>query len=530
MAYAIKLFLVVLVLCAVAMPLLRKPFAGLLSPRDYKRAWLVIFGAAVVSFLSGKPIFFVMGVAIIAIVATSLFGTGAKGRLAAFWMMILLFPPISVSPDGFGGINAFLDLDAERILVLVLLLPAAISLLGKPQARVPSTLRAMDFLVMAYPMLRIVAALPSSTMTTSLRSIVVLLIDVVLPYYVTTRGIRSADELKFVASRMALGCVYMACVALLESVVHRNLYSELQSVYGLRWQLTYRLMRGSFLRVQATTAQPIILAFVMTFGFGLWAWLRTISGSTVFRGRVVAILLFVALLATWSRGPLLGFVAFGLCVLALRWMAPMKFLVLLSAFLVLAIVASTTGADQYAYDALQAIFGSGEGADMSSIDYRRKLLETSLALIKQSPVWGVPNYAYYLQDLRQGEGIVDLVNTYIAVALSNGLVGLALFLAPHFVVIYLLLRRASVLGSRPRFFGGSFPLAMIAVTVAALLIIFTTSNYSMVTPLLLFLVAVPSSWIAMSAEERALADAPTPSEDKPDDHRPLAAYAARSPW
>jgi O-antigen ligase len=40
-----------------------------------------------------------------------------------------------------------------------------------------------------------------------------------------------------------------------------------------------------------------------------------------------------------------------------------------------------------------------------------------------------------MQDLRQGEGIIDIINTYVQVLLDNGFVGLTLFLS--FILICL---------------------------------------------------------------------------------------------
>jgi hypothetical protein len=68
--------------------------------------------------------------------------------------------------------------------------------------------------------------------------------------------------------------------------------------------------------------------------------------------------------------------------------------------------------------------------DSANVDYRQRLFDTSLVVIKQNPWFGGGDYIGQLGDLGmvQGEGIVDLVNTYLAVALSQGLIGLALFL------------------------------------------------------------------------------------------------------
>jgi O-antigen ligase len=57
------------------------------------------------------------------------------------------------------------------------------------------------------------------------------------------------------------------------------------------------------------------------------------------------------------------------------------------------------------------------------------LLENSLLVISQRPWFGGGNYYNELASMGmvQGEGIVDLVNTYLCIALSQGCVGLLLF-------------------------------------------------------------------------------------------------------
>jgi O-antigen ligase len=362
------------------------------------------------------------------------------------------------------------------------------------------------------------------------RDFVELMLDVLLPYYVTTRGIRSATDLKFVTSRMALGFAWLAMVALLETVLRKNVYTELEFIYGVRWTASHQLWRGPFLRVDGTTPQPIIMAFVMLCAFAMWSWLRATGSVAVRQGRLVAALMFVAFLMTWSRGPLLGLVGFVLCLAALRWMAPMKFLAVVIGMAACGGIAVAVGADAYVYELLKSMFGSSE-AGTSSIDYRRRLLEASVALIKQSPVWGVPNYTAYLQDLRQGEGIIDLVNTYVAVMLSAGLVGLTCFLSPHLFVLYRLLKRIGTMGERPRLLGGSFPIAYAALTIAALFVIFTTSTFSMVAAMLLFMIAVPTAWLAMTPEEQARADAREPVPEPPDRRRaPVPVFVNRGTW
>jgi O-antigen ligase len=67
--------------------------------------------------------------------------------------------------------------------------------------------------------------------------------------------------------------------------------------------------------------------------------------------------------------------------------------------------------------------------DVESVTYRQRLAELSWQLIQQHPLLGNPFVLTQMEELRQGQGIIDLVNSYASIALLYGLAGLALFLA-----------------------------------------------------------------------------------------------------
>ena len=71
-------------------------------------------------------------------------------------------------------------------------------------------------------------------------------------------------------------------------------------------------------------------------------------------------------------------------------------------------------------------FGSVE---TGNIEYRQRLLESAMQLVWRNPVLGSSDYVDRLAEMGmvQGQGIVDLVNTYVQVVLRSGLVGLTLF-------------------------------------------------------------------------------------------------------
>ena len=89
-----------------------------------------------------------------------------------------------------------------------------------------------------------------------------------------------------------------------------------------------------------------------------------------------------------------------------------------------ALLASPLG--ERVIDVLPAMGGS---VDAENITYRQRLADRSWELISEHPFFGDQLALQKMGDLRQGQGIIDIVNTYAGVALHYGLIGLFVFLA-----------------------------------------------------------------------------------------------------
>jgi hypothetical protein len=74
--------------------------------------------------------------------------------------------------------------------------------------------------------------------------------------------------------------------------------------------------------------------------------------------------------------------------------------------------------------------------EQENVQYRQRLAEESWRLVWQNPLFGDPFVALRMEDLRQGQGIIDLMNAYAAVALFCGLIGLTLFAAFFLVATF----------------------------------------------------------------------------------------------
>ncbi len=488
MIYGIKLLLPILLVWVVSLGLMPIIFKGMLDRLEIKATLGVVLLFTVVEFLSFRvDIFFVVAIFAL-LIGQQVLGGGVKAKIAAFWMAVILFPPFKLDLAGFGGINQLISIDHFRIAALVLLIPAAFRIVSEPAPRKPT--RLIDAAVLCYPVFSIVLSYPHVSTTASLRSMVETLLDIALPYFVMTRGLRDWEELRFVLRRVLLVGVFAACAALLEAAIRKNIYAELQWVYGFTWSLTHTLMRGNWLRVQAMTSEPIVLAVQILFMLGLWYSVR-LRGVDRARTATVSLFLVAVLVLTWSRGPLLGVAIFAVGLFLINRTPVRVFSSLLLLAIAAAVAGKAAGLDEPVLAFVKSAFG-GSAEDMGSIDYRSKLLDASLALIKQSPWFGVPNYTAYMQDLVQGEGIIDLVNTYVAIALDTGLVGLFLYLLPFVMVIVRLLRQLSAARAASDAQGIAFASAFVALLVALLVTIFTTSTYERIPYLLLLTIAAPT--------------------------------------
>ena len=246
--------------------------------------------------------------------------------------------------------------------------------------------------------------------------------------------------------------------------------------------------------------QPIVLAFVLIHGLAaLWA----VAG----RGRrsgwnaLIFVLIGAGIVATYSRGPWVAAAALAL----LLWGAPRlgtTGLRLLAAAVVLGLpVALLSGLGDEVFDALKNLFGTS-AADAGSIDYRQELLETARALIAQSPWTGVPDYASHMQHLIQGEGIIDIVNAYVGITLAAGVVGLVAFVLP--LLLSVLRRLHALRHADPQAIEArDIDIALFSLTLVSLMVLVTTSSFSVMPMLLLLLAALPPACATIGTDRGA---------------------------
>jgi O-antigen ligase len=341
-----------------------------------------------------------------------------KNAPALLLALLFAVPPAAEQLPGMGMVNFLLNVDHPRLLALLILLPAAITLFRKPAA---GKLLWPDRLVAAYLLLQAGLILSrAESLTNGLRGAVYLLIDVLLPYYVMSRLFVRMEQLRDALAALCLSGVLLATVACFETPKHWLLYRSLLDHWGAEFGMGNYLMRDGLIRASATTGQPIVLGLILMVALVCFMALRQQMRPGLKRSAVWIILLG-GLAFTYSRGPWLGTLAAAFAFWATTNRSRMRIGLLIGAIL------STT----LILDVEIPLLSTLRGIDQGSAQYRSELFSKAIDVVAEHPWLGSDQYVQRLaaKGLVQGEGIVDLVNTYLGLALASGTIGLALFLA-----------------------------------------------------------------------------------------------------
>jgi O-antigen ligase len=470
----LRALIVIVVLAALTFALARAPAcAAAMKDDDFVRRRNVWFALTAAAFLAHNFWIFVLFAA-----ALLLFSVAAEGnKLALYFFVLFAVPAIDAEIPGFGLMEHFFALDYLRLLSLAILLPAWFVLRLRPQSE-PFGRSTADKLLAGYLVLQFLLQLPHTTLTEALRrGLFYAFTDVFLPYYVASRAARERAALRDALMAFALGALVLAPIALFEFVRHWLLYRPLEDALGVNWGLLNYLERGDgLLRAQASTGQPIILGYVLAVALGLMLYLGRFLPSRSWRSAAL-VLLAAGLVAAMSRGPWVGALVMVLAFVATGPHAASRLAKLGTAALCAAPLLLASPAGKELVDYLPFV-GSVEAHNLT---YRERLFEISLGVVLEHPLFGAWDFLQLpvMQQLRQGEGIIDVVNTYIGVALASGFVGLGLFCGFFLVVLYELagaMRRAGGRGGEVYALGQ----ALLCTLLGILVMIVSTSSLTLI--------------------------------------------------
>jgi O-Antigen ligase len=398
-----------------------------------------------------------------------------ESNLPALYFFVLFVLPVAyISIPGMGLVNFIFDISNTRLLVLLILLPAFFVLLQRSDT-LPFGRTGPDKALAAYLLLSAILFLRDPNPTNFMRQVFYAFIDVFVPYFVISRSLKNLQAFRDAMASLELAIMVLALIASFEFIKHWLLYSTLLGLLGLAGQIGY-LPREGLLRAVASAGQPIATGYLMLIGIGSYLFLRY-SIRQKFIRRVAIAVLAAGAVAPVSRGPWLGIAMLFVVFISTGRHAVRRLMKLtLAAILVVPLLSQIPGGDKVIN--LLPFIGKTE---KSNVDYREQLITNSMIVIERNLWFGSIDYLNTpeMEAMRQGQGIIDIVNTYIIVALDTGVTGLALFVTFFVLALHGLYRALRAIADKQseEYLLGR---ALLATLIGILLTIFTVSNITFI--------------------------------------------------
>ena len=421
MLQTLKELLVVAVIAAIVFRMARPLALRFMSPEDFRRRRNTWFAITLTAFLAPNIwVFMFVGAIFLVLLARR-----DSNPAAVFLMMQHVVPPMSVRVP-MVGLSFLANLDYQLLLALCLTLPAALRIMRAGKTGFDR----LDFLVLTYLMFTCVffilpevspGILMTPTATDYLRRMVETVLGAFVPYFVISRcgpGARPAID---AMAAYCLACAVLAAIGIFEALRHWLLYAGIMTRLGNATQIY--LMRGDTLRAMASTGHSLALGVALAMAFAMWLGLQ--YGVKENRRKLaVTALLAAGLIAAYSRGPWLASVFAFFMISVLR---PRAVSGVFKAGVAFALVASLVAISPLGHKIADVLPFLGGTVDSGNIDYRERLLTRSWEVAQQSPILGDRWALLKLQDMRQGQGIIDLMNGYMAILCGSGYVGFAMY-------------------------------------------------------------------------------------------------------
>ncbi len=434
-----------------------------INPLDYKRRATLWVSLTLIAFLSHNYWLFV----VISVPMMAIAGARDSNRFSLYLFILFAIPLFQVEVPGLGVFERLLVFDHMRWMSIVLLLPAYWALRAKPEVE-PFGRTTTDKFVLAYMLLWFILQMLATTMTNLFRISVYGFLDVFLPYYVASRALRNLRDYRDALMSFVVALLIMCPLAAFEFVRSWLLYNGLEVAMGQgRWGFGGYLGRGDGGPVRAivSAGHPIALGYFMVVGLAMMVFLR----KSITNNRSALLLwlgLSVGLVAAMSRGPWVGAAAMGVVIMVTGPKVASKVLKVGLWSLLLIPIALSTEQGQKMIDYLPFI-GTVESAN---VDFRQRLVEVSLGVLSHFPFFGALDYMSHpdMEQMRGSDGIIDMVNAYLGIAMATGVVGLTLFAMPFLLVMLGILRALYLLPDKNdelHFLGRALLAAIVGILV-----------------------------------------------------------------
>lgn len=362
-----------------------------------------------------------------AVVMLTLYVLGKKDPNPLGFLFFVLFalPLFDEQVPGLGIVNFLFNINYFRMLSLTVLLPAYLMLANRKNTVSFGNYWADKFLA-AYLFYSLAQLFLHGSLTNTLRVTWGFFLDIYLPYFVASRSLKQLENFDDAIKSLLVSSSITGLIGFFEYIKGWLLYITLPAALGISWDGGGYLQRDGSVRAVATSGQAIVLGFILSVAFGFYLYIgKSISDAK--QKYAIHLVILMGLMSSLSRGPWVG-AAMMLFIAILLGPSPYKRLMKIgsaSVIFLLMLMATPYGEKIIDY---MPFFGT---VDSENVEFRKKLLDNALIVIEQNLWFGSSNYMQTdeLESLRSGGdgGIIDIVNSYIAITLSGGLIGLIFF-------------------------------------------------------------------------------------------------------
>lgn len=389
--------------------------------KDFVRRRNLWFAITLIAFLAHNYWIYI----VLAAVFLLLTGPWEPNKLAMYFLLLFAVPAFPSEVTGLGLVRYFFDIDYLRLLALTVLLPAFVTLWNRPDSERFGKSAADKFLA-GYLILQFLLILKGSTFTNTLRSgLFYSFIDVFLPYYVASRSLKNLQGFRDALMGFVIAALILALIGAFEFSRNWILYRALGNVLGGdAWgYLNYQDRGQGSLRAVGTAGQPIPFGYVMAVAGGFMLYFRRLVPSQ-FAWSCALALLMAGLIASLSRGPWVGAAVILIVFIGLGPAPGKNYVILALLGLVAAPALLLSPVGQKIIDLLPFV-GTVEA---DTVVYRQEFTKAAISYILQHPFFGGYDYFYSPEmDSLKRNNFLDILNTFLAVGLGSGLVGMFFF-------------------------------------------------------------------------------------------------------
>lgn len=375
-------------------------------------AWAVI---SIVLFLSpSAPIYYIVTVA-------ALLALAPKDDKSRLYLCLAIVPAVPLTAHwrvSLPGIETLIVLDYIKVLCLCLLLPIYLKSkaerprLGVDKAAVSS--RKLFLMLMAYLVITMLFDWRGVGVTEALRMVIERFLSLFLLLIVVVRVLKSRDSINNALFFIMIGGVMLAAVSCVEQYAKWKLYNEISPdlIQWSHFSMYVRSYRWGLMRTPVTM-NPIPFGYFMCLCMMLSFYFVGLKkrGEFSYGGSHFITMLFaIGLVFSGSRGGWLtaGVMATLLVFFDARF-KPFRMIVVMTGVLCL-----------FSFSSILNYLV--ESDPYGSFQYRIDLFINSMAVMKDNTFFGSTDFINHpaLQASRQGEGIIDIVNSYIRIGLQYG--------------------------------------------------------------------------------------------------------------